>query len=72
VLKKTGNRLEYINKETGEAIAKFRKAWEANDNEHLDLIMRQWNDHDTDLTVNELNIQDEQSILEDINNNEND
>ena len=72
VLKKTGNRLEYINKETGESFAKFRKAWEANDNEHLDLIMRQWNDHDTDLTVNELNTQDEQSILEDINNNEND
>ena len=72
VLKKTGNRLEYVNKETGESFTKFRKAWEANDNEHLDLIMRQWNDHDTDLTVNELNIQDEQSILEDINNNEND
>ena len=72
VLKKTGNRLEYINKETGEAFAKFRKAWEANDNEHLDLIMRQWNDHDTTSVVEELNTQDEQSILEDITNNEND
>ena len=72
VLKKTGNRLEYINKETGEAFAKFRKAWESNENEHLDLIMRQWNDHDTETVVNELNTQDEEIVLEDINNDEND
>jgi RecA/RadA recombinase len=42
-LKKTGNRLEYTSPETGEVITKFRKAWEKNDDEHLDLIMSEWN-----------------------------
>lgn len=65
VLKKTGNRLEYVDKDTGEAIAKFRKAWEANEGDHLDLIMRQWNDHDTDSVMEELNTQDDpHTILE--------
>ena len=65
VLKKTGNRLEYVDKDTGEAIAKFRKAWEANEGDHLDLIMQQWNDHDTDSVMEELNTQDDpHTILE--------
>jgi recombination protein RecA len=70
VLKKTGNRLEYVDKDTGEAIAKFRKAWEANEGDHLDLIMRQWNDHDTDSVMEELNTQDDRSIVEDVLKNE--
>jgi hypothetical protein len=61
VLKKTGNRLEYIDKETGEAITQFRKAWERNENNCLDLIMKQWDDHEVDdvvedIEVDELNI----------------
>ena len=48
VLKKTGNRLVYTNKETGEEILQFRKAWERNDNNCLDLIMKQWDDHEVD------------------------
>ena len=71
VLTKSGNRLQYIDKETGEAILKFRKAWESNENEHLDLIMRQWNDYETDSVVEELNIQDDdQHILEEHTNHE--
>jgi recombination protein RecA len=61
VLKKSGNRLEYIDKETGEVILKFRKAWESNEDGCLDLIMKQWDDHIVDdvvedIEVNELNI----------------
>jgi len=71
VLTKSGNRLQYIDKETGEAILKFRKAWESNEGNSLDLIMKQWNDHDTDSVVEELNIQDEnQTILEERTNYE--
>ena len=54
VLKKTGNRLEYIDKETGEAIAKFRKAWEANEDGCLDLIMKQWDDREVDDVVEDI------------------
>jgi recombination protein RecA len=39
ILKKTGNRLEYTSPVTGEVVAQFRKAWERNDNNHLDTIM---------------------------------
>jgi recombination protein RecA len=75
VLKKSGNRLEYIDKETGEAILKFRKAWESNEDGCLDLIMKQWDDHLVDnnvIEVDELNIQDDdhQIVLEDTVNNE--
>jgi len=42
VLTKTGNRLQYISPVTGEVIAKFRKAWEKNEDDHLDLIMAEW------------------------------
>jgi RecA/RadA recombinase len=61
ILRKTGNRLEYIDKETGEVIVKFRKAWENNDEGALDIIMKQWNDHDVDHSIvidDELNIVD--------------
>lgn len=67
ILRKTGNRLEYIDKETGEAIAKFRKAWEANDSDHLDLIMNQWNDHD----IENINNQDGNDVIEEMSTDEN-
>jgi RecA/RadA recombinase len=54
VLKKSGNRLEYIDKETGEAILKFRKAWEANDEGVLDLIMKQWDDKEVDDVIEDI------------------
>jgi len=54
VLKKSGNRLEYIDKETGEAILKFRKAWEANEEGCLDMIMKQWDDHEVDNVVEDI------------------
>ena len=74
ILKKSGNRLEYIDKETGEAILKFRKAWESNEEGALDLIMNQWNDHEVeneviDIDESELNIQEE--VSEDLVTNEN-
>ena len=45
VLTKSGNSLEYINKETGEVYKMFRKAWERNDNGYLDTIMAQFDIH---------------------------
>jgi len=66
VLTKTGNRLKYIDKETGEEIIKFRKAWELNDNGCLDLIMAQWDDKEVDnevvedIETDELNIDNQQ------------
>ena len=42
VLKKTGNRLEYTSPTTGEVITQFRKPWNANENNCLDLIMEEW------------------------------
>jgi recombination protein RecA len=41
-LTKTGNRLQYTSPVTGEVIAKFRKAWEKNEDDHLDLMMAEW------------------------------
>jgi len=41
-LKKTGNRLEYTSPVTGEVITKFRKAWNLNDENCLDLMMEEW------------------------------
>ena len=43
VLKKTGNRLEYTSLITGEVITQFRKPWNANENNCLDLIIEEWN-----------------------------
>jgi recombination protein RecA len=45
VLTKSGNSLEYIDKETGEVYKMFRKAWERNDNGYLDTIMAQFDIH---------------------------
>jgi recombination protein RecA len=45
VLTKSGNSLEYIDKETGEVYKMFRKAWERNDKGHLDTIMAQFDIH---------------------------
>lgn len=70
VLKKTGNRLEYISDVTGEVITKFRKAWEKNEDEHLDLIMREWDDVKVD-RQDLLNIDTEtDSVIEDSDTNE--
>jgi RecA/RadA recombinase len=62
VLKKSGNRLEYVDKETGEVILKFRKAWEANDDGCLDLIMKQWDDREIDNVVDDIDV-DELNIV---------
>lgn len=43
ILKKTGNRLEYVDKSTGESIVQFRKAWERNDNDSLHKVMELYN-----------------------------
>ena len=59
LLKKTGNRLEYTSPTTGEVLTQFRKAWERNENDCLDLIMTEWGKKD----LPEVNIQDEQDIL---------
>lgn len=70
VLKKTGNRLEYISDVTGEVITKFRKAWEKNEDEHLDLIMREWDDVKVD-RQDLLNIDTETDlVIEDSDTNE--
>lgn len=51
LLTKTGNRLKYLDKETGEELLQFRKAWERNENGCLDLIMKQWDDTEVDKMV---------------------
>jgi len=56
ILKKTGNRLEYISPVTGEVVTQFRKAWERNDDGCLDLIMQEWGQKD----LPEVNIENEQ------------
>ena len=48
-LKKTGNRLEYTSPVTGEVITKFRKAWASNEDQHLDLVMNEWNKQPQDV-----------------------
>jgi len=48
-LKKTGNRLEYTSPVTGEVITKFRKAWASNEEEHLALVMDEWNKQPQDV-----------------------
>jgi hypothetical protein len=62
VLKKSGNRLEYIDKETGEVILKFRKAWESNEDGCLDLIMKQWDDHEIDNIVDDIDVDELNSV----------
>ena len=48
-LKKTGNRLEYTSPVTGEVVTKFRKAWASNDEQHLALVMDEWNKQPQDV-----------------------
>jgi len=48
-LKKTGNRLEYTSPVTGEVITKFRKAWANNEDQHLDLVMTEWDKQPQDV-----------------------
>src|SRR6056300_1747974 len=67
LLKKTGNRLEYTSHVTGEVTTQFRKAWERNEEECLDKIMRDYNEIQVsgevnhDISEEELNSLDENS-----------
>jgi recombination protein RecA len=75
VLKKSGNSLEYTSPTTGEVIKMFRKPWNANKDNALDLVMKEWNDEIVDAVVEEeLNIQDDVNDIfleeEPINENE--
>ena len=63
VLKKSGNSLEYTSLTTGEVIKMFRKPWNLNKDNALDLIMKEWNDEVVDAVPEELNIQDEQQDI---------
>jgi RecA/RadA recombinase len=42
ILKKTGNRLEYVSPVTGEVTTQFRKPWNANENNCLDKIIEEF------------------------------
>ena len=65
ILKKSGNSLEYISPKTGEVIKMFRKPWNANKDNALDLIMSEWDDDVVDAVEDlpEVNIDDEQDVL---------
>jgi len=66
VLKKSGNSLEYTSKITGEVIKMFRKPWNLNKDNALDLIMKEWDDVEVDGNgQEELNIQEQDIIPED-------
>lgn len=64
LLTKVGNKLEYISKETGEVFKMFRKEWERNDNNCLDTVMAEFDQHrvepEEDVDV-ELNNAEEQT-----------
>ena len=47
VLRKDGNSLAYVHPETGEVIKQFRKAWERNEKNALDLIMQTFHHYDS-------------------------
>jgi RecA/RadA recombinase len=42
VVEKTGNKFEYVDKNTGEIVKLFRKQWESNHGGCLDLVRSQW------------------------------
>ena len=65
ILKKSGNSLEYTSPKTGEVIKMFRKPWNANKDNALDLIMSEWDDDVVDAVEDlpEVNIDDEQDVL---------
>ena len=48
-LKKSGTRLEYTSPTTGEVITQFRKVWDRNENQCLDLIMAEWDTQPEDV-----------------------
>lgn len=49
LLTKSGNKLEYISKETGEVFKEFRKYWERNENGCLDMIMAEFDMHEEEV-----------------------
>jgi len=61
LLKKSGNRLQYVVKSTGEEILQFRKAWERNDDGCLDIVMEDMSNYEEPVPVQE------EEIIEDIN-----
>jgi len=61
LLKKSGNRLQYVVKSTGEEILQFRKAWERNDDGCLDIVMEDMSNYEEPAPVQE------EEIIEDIN-----
>ena len=66
VLKKSGNSLEYTSHVTGEVIKMFRKPWNANKDNALDLVMSEWDDIAVDGSgQEELNIDEHEIIAED-------
>ena len=65
VLKKSGNSLEYTSHVTGEVIKMFRKPWNANKDDALDLVMTEWDDIAVDKAVNELNNHADDQVIED-------
>lgn len=69
ILTKSGNRLSYIGKETGEEILKFRKAWENNEDGCLDMLMEQWDTQidDSSEEDEEEYTEVEETIVEDVN-----
>ncbi len=65
LFRKQGNRFAYVDIETGEEILKFRKKWEQNEDECLDLIMRQFHDNPIINPVREDEVSDEDFTLDD-------
>ena len=61
LLKKSGNRLQYVVKSTGEEILQFRKAWEKNTDGCLDIVMEDMSNYEEPAPVQE------EEIIEDIN-----
>jgi len=65
LLKKTGNKLEYISPVTGEVTKEFRKYWERNEDGCLDTIMAEFDKHniklDDENDGDELNNAEEQT-----------
>lgn len=57
LLQKSGNKLEYISPVTGEVIKEFRKHWERNEDNCLDMIMEEFDKHpeptETDIETEE-------------------
>jgi RecA/RadA recombinase len=56
LLAKTGNKLEYISKETGEVFKLFRKGWERNDDGCLDVVMNEFDMHDIQVEMDDNDI----------------